>query len=103
MERSRESSGERDTDEIPERESSDVCIGNNSHSQAALRAEQGCRPRVPSRSGINSTWAILVGLLYCSDHLHAGVVQGTLETTMGVRIRDVSRRSRNSSFSAGAQ
>ena len=28
----------------------------------ATYAEQGCLPRQPSRSGINFTWAILVGL-----------------------------------------
>ncbi len=78
MEDRRESSGERDADEISERESGDLCIGDNGHSQAALRSEQGCRPREPSRSGINITWAILVGLLHCSDHLHASVVQGAL-------------------------
>src|SRR4051812_1419593 len=103
MEHSRESSGERDTDEIPERESGDVCIGNNSHSQVALRAEQSCRPRDPSRSGINFTWAIFVNLLHCSDYLHAGVIQGALETTMGAGIRDDLRGSRNSGFSASAQ
>ena len=103
MEHSWGSSGERDADEIPECGPGDVCIGNNSHSQAALRSEQGCRPGEPSRSGINFTWAILVGLLHCSDYLHAGVVQGALETTMGVGIRDDFRRIRNSRFSAGAQ
>jgi len=39
---------------------------------------------VKGAPGINFTWAILVSLLHCSDHLHAGVVQAALETTMGV-------------------
>jgi hypothetical protein len=44
MEDRRESSDERDADEISERESGDLCIEDNGHSQAALRSVQALGP-----------------------------------------------------------
>jgi len=92
MDHRREPSRDCDADE---RKLGDVCIGGYNHSQAASRSGQGCWPREPSRSGIDLCGAILVGLLHCSDRLHAGVVQGALETAMGAGLRDDLRHSRN--------